>query len=378
MSNTLLASMTTGSFQDGYKEEEEDLRPCCDWDFHLSAVVSNSDSSSDAIGAIDFSSSSPRLLATAGIARKIRIYSAAALLVPTDDDSPPRHVSSSCDLCICAPAKLSSVRFRPDAAGRVVGCGDYDGVVAEYDVERYGAPLLERDEHAGRRVWDIDYSSPAAASHGHLAASASDDRTAQLWDSRTCETVAVVRFSGAVCCVEFDPLGGPWLALGGADRNAYVYDVRKMGRGHVWEMEGHARAVTYVRFAGEGGRVVTSAADGTHRLWEPGTGRQVREYAGHVSGRSFVGMGVWRGGGLIASGSESNEVFVYDLRWGEPIWVRGFDGVSCGGDEKGFVSAVCWSQKKEEGEEMDGVLVAGGSDGVLQIFVCKRKEMDLD
>ena len=145
-------------------------------------------------------------------------------------------------------------------------------------------------------------------------------------------------------------------------------------------MEGHARAVTYVRWA-PARRVVTSAADGTHRLWEwpttaaaaqevSGPAREVRSYSGHVSGRSFVGMGLWRGAGLVASGSESNHVFVYDLRWAKPVWVHPF-AVAPDSDAEGFVSAVAWRQGDADGG--GGALVAGRSDGVLKMFTFQRR-----
>ncbi|XP_072972999.1 WD repeat-containing protein RUP1-like [Typha angustifolia] len=344
--------------------------PRCRWDFHLSTVVSSEASasiaSSDAIGSIDFDPSG-RLFATGGIARRIRVYSVGSLLPEEEEEEPGtifKDHTSACEAYLCVPAKLSSVRWR---SGGVVGCGDYDGVVTEYDLERR-AVVAERDEHAGRRVWSVDYSPD-----GRLGASGSDDGAAHVWDTRSPAAgweVARAGGGAAVCCVEFDPDGGPWLAVGGADRKAHMYDVRSIGRGPVANLEGHSRAVTYVRFAGEG-KAVTSAADGTHRLWEWESGREVREYRGHVNGRSFVGMGVWRGGGLIASGSESNEVYVYDLRWGVPIWVRSFGERR---ERNEFVSAVSWRQGITGEKDEDGVLVAGGSNGVLQVFSCRKIE----
>uniref|UniRef100_A0A0D9VBB1 Uncharacterized protein n=1 Tax=Leersia perrieri TaxID=77586 RepID=A0A0D9VBB1_9ORYZ len=257
----------------GDEEEEEDdkLSPArCEWEFRLAATVPSPAmaGASDSIGSVDFDHSG-RHLATGGIARKIRIYSL----------SDPSSPSS----CICVPAKLSSVRWRPDSspAAAHVGCGDYDGVVTEYDVER-GVPVWERDEHDGRRVWALDYSAA-----GGMVASGSDDRTA------------------------------------------------------------HARRADVAR--------------------------EVRSYSGHVSGRSFVGMGVWRGAGLVASGSESGHVFVYDLRWSKPIWVHPFAAVGAGdGDgDAAFASAVAWRQNGDGDGE--GKLVAGGSDGVLKLFTCHRR-----
>ncbi|RLN08027.1 WD repeat-containing protein RUP2-like [Panicum miliaceum] len=261
-----VAGITTLPLAAAAADDEDDNAelspPRCEWEFRLAATALPG--ASDAIGSVDFDPTG-RLLATGGIARRIRMYDVASLLVDSGSDASAGPGPAA---CICVPAKLSSVRWRPGAPqSAVVGCGDYDGVVTEYDVER-GVAAWERDEHAGRRVWSLDYAPGAA-----MAASGSDDRTAHVWDPRAPSAGwATARAGGAVLCVEFDPSGAPQLAVGSADRRAVVYDVRALGRGAVASMDGHGRAVTYVRWAGAGAarRVVTSAADGTHRLWEWG------------------------------------------------------------------------------------------------------------
>ncbi|THU44293.1 hypothetical protein C4D60_Mb02t05890 [Musa balbisiana] len=52
--------------------------------------------------------------------------------------------STACDFYICTPVKLGSLRWLPASGGRVLGSGDYDGVVTEYDVQRRVA-VFERD-----------------------------------------------------------------------------------------------------------------------------------------------------------------------------------------------------------------------------------------
>ncbi|KAG1361288.1 WD repeat-containing protein RUP2 [Cocos nucifera] len=367
-----ISNTNNDSNQEGEEETPED-RARCEWDFHLASIISPSTTRevSDVIGAIQFDPTG-HLLATGGISRKIRIYALSSLVSPHGYDIPTTNFSdhsTTCKFYICTPAKLSSLRWRPNSGGRIIGSGDYDGVVTEYDVERRLA-IFERDEHDGRRVWSIDYSID-----GELGVSGSDDGTALIWDRR-CNGggggVWAAKAGGAVCGVEFDPGGGPWIGVGSADRHAYVYDIRAAAAaGPVALLGGHGRAVTYVRFAtaGGGGRVVTSGTDGTHRLWSWEEGREERVYRGHVNKRSFVGLSVWREGGLLGSGSESGEVFVYDLRWGEPIWVNRWAGDRDDAD-RSFVSAVSWRQTAGERE---GMLVAGGSDGVLRAFVSKRK-----
>ncbi|PSR93435.1 WD repeat-containing protein [Actinidia chinensis var. chinensis] len=346
--------------ESGEKGEESEEKPRSGWDFSLSSIVPSGSSGtvSDTLGVVEFDPSGS-LLATGGIARKIRVYSLKSLLDQNSDG----------ESCICTPAKLSSLRWNPGSGGRIIGSGDYDGVVMEYDLERR-VPVFERDEHGGRRVWSMDYSH----SDPGIGASGSDDGTVQMWDPR-CEggnCVASVQPNPArssVCCVEFNPFGGALLAVGCADRRAYGYDVRRMVD-PVLVLDGHSKAVSYVRFL-DHRTVVTSGTDGCLKLWHTEDPRAIRTYRGHVNTRRFVGLSAWRGGGLVACGSESNQVFVYDKRWSEPIWVHGIDPGAGHGCDPGFVSSVCWRQAVEDGGGC--TLVAGGSDGVLQVFEGKRK-----
>lgn len=355
--------------------KQHDTTPLrCDWDFSLVSVVSSSPigAASDTLGVVEFDPSDS-LIATAGIARKIRAYRLHNLLPENNTNGTVSlldHARAS-EFCICTPAKLSSLRWKTAAAGRILGSGDYDGVVMEYDLDKK-VPVFERDEHGGRRVWSVDYSVADPV----VGASCSDDGTVQVWDTR-CESgacVATVQPSvvrSPVCCVEFNPYGGALVAVGCADRKAYGYDRRKMSE-PVLVMEGHAKTVTYVKFV-DGETLVTASTDGSLKMWktdEGGGAHVVRTYGGHVNSRSFVGLSVWRNGGLIGCGSEDKRVFVYDKRWGEPIWVKDFDQISSGcGTGYGLVSSVCWRQVGED----ECTLVAGGSDGVLQVFVGERR-----
>lgn len=270
---------------------------------------------------------------------------------------------------MCTPAKLSSLKWKPGSEGRVIGSGDYDGVVMEYDLERR-MPVFERDEHSGRRVWSMDYSHWDPI----IGASGSDDGTMQMWDPRRDggNCVATVQPSvsrSPVCCVEFNPFGGALIAVGCADRKAYAYDVRRMVD-PVLVLDGHQKTVTYARFL-DHHTVVTSGTDGCLMMWDTDDQRLIRTYKGHANRRRFVGLSVWRNGGLFGCGSESNQVFVYDKRWGEPIWVHGFEPVAPSGCEGGFVSSVCWRQQGED----ECTLVAGGSNGVLQVFAGRRRSL---
>ncbi|XVE58866.1 hypothetical protein DITRI_Ditri04bG0203200 [Diplodiscus trichospermus] len=359
----------------GDHQEEEKPQGRCEWDFSLSAVVSSSTNVavSDTLGVIEIDPSNT-IVATGGIARKIRIYTLNSLLPQENVQFQGEqnialldHVNA-CKYYVCTPAKLSSLKWKPGSGGSLLGSGDYDGVVMEYDLERQ-MPTFERDEHGGRRVWSVDYSHRDP----FVGASGSDDGTMQMWDSRCGEgggCVAKVQPTvarSAVCCVEFNPLGDALVAVGCADRKAYAYDVRKM-LDPIHVFAGHEKTVTYVRFL-DAETMVSAGTDGCLKLWNISSSGLIRTYKGHVNSRSFVGLSVWRHGGLLGCGSENNQVFVYDKRWGDPIWVHGFDPMARSGCDRGFVSSVCWRQVHEE----QCTLLAGGSNGVLQVFVGRRK-----
>ncbi|EEF33581.1 WD repeat-containing protein RUP2 [Ricinus communis] len=359
------------------EEEEEEERARCEWGFSLKTVVSSSSSSTsgggavspDALGVIEFDQSE-NIVATGGIARKIRIYSIKSLLPQEQQHENGNDIAlmdhvNACEFFICTPAKLSSLRWKPCSGGRVIGSGDYDGVVMEYDVETR-IPIFERDEHGGRRIWSVDYShwSPV------VGASGSDDGTMQMWDPRhegggCVATVkpSVTSSCRAVCSVEFNPFGGSIIAVGCADRRVYGYDVR-MITNPVFVLDGHKKTVTYVRFM-DNGTLASAGIDGCLKLWNLQDSQLLRTYKGHLNSRNFVGLSVWRNGGLLGCGSENNQVFVYDKRWSEPIWAYGSGPAA----DHGFVNSVCWSQVGED----RCTLVTGGSNGVLQVFEGKRK-----
>lgn len=351
---------------DGIQEE----KPKCEWDFALSSVVSSSavGTASDTLGVIEFDPSGS-VLATGGIARKIRIYNSDKLLSHGNNFVARLDHANACDYYICTPAKLSSLKWKPGSGQRVIGSGDYDGVVMEYDLEKR-MPIFERDEHGGRRIWSIDYSPWDPM----VGASGSDDGTVQLWDTRSNggdHTASIQPSStrSSICCVEFDPFGGSMLAVGCADKKAYGYDVRNL-QDPVMVLEGHSRTVTYVRFL-DRASVATAGTDGCLMLWDTEDRSLIRTFRGHANSKRFVGLSVLKTGGLLCCGSESNEVFVYDRRWAEPVWVHGFDPGrnGSGPPNPGFVSGVCWRQMGEN----NCMLVAGGSDGVLQVFEGKRR-----
>ncbi|KAL2550921.1 GDSL esterase/lipase APG [Forsythia ovata] len=81
------------------------------------------------------------------------------------------------------------------------------------------------------------------------------------------------------------------------------------------------------------------------------------------------------------SNHENNQVFVYDKRWSEPIWVQGFEPVVAAvggggqGCDRGFVSGVSWRQTGDDRCTLvaaGGSVIVGGSIGAGNYAMCGR------
>jgi WD40 repeat protein/serine/threonine protein kinase len=106
-----------------------------------------------------------------------------------------------------------------------------------------------------------------------LFATASSDRSAQLWETRTGRPHGPpLRHPGRVWALAFSP-DGRQLLTGSADQTARFWDVRT---GKLLEPAlVHAGEVRAVAFSPDGKRVLTGSTDKTARLWDKATGRPV-------------------------------------------------------------------------------------------------------
>ncbi|EFJ19649.1 hypothetical protein SELMODRAFT_444188 [Selaginella moellendorffii] len=372
------------------------------WAFRVRATIKPFAShATETIGSVAFDSSN-ELMATGGIARKIRVYDISAILDSEDkqqqdqaadeddedgledEDEEGRFVSSrrrarntfdtdrSSLSVICAPSRLSSLQWRPGKTG-TIACGDYDGVVTEWSVERQ-IPLVERDEHGGRHVWSVDYATDMSG----VCVSASDDGTARVWQGGMERSALTIRApdSKPFCCAEFDPLSSTLLALACADGKVYVHDLRRP-ECPVWTLAHHRRAASYARFL-DRERLVTASVDSTICVWDlaaPPAPRVVESFSQHQNVRNFVGLSVWRKGEMVACGSETNQAYVYQVgsggggdqsfvlrhQFSSSSWSSSTDSSSARRNSS-LASAVCWM------EDCSCTLAAANSEGVLQIL----------
>jgi WD40 repeat protein len=107
-----------------------------------------------------------------------------------------------------------------------------------------------------------------------------------------------------------------------ADGLVLVHD--RAGK-EVASCSGHKGAVLGLGFSPDGARLVTLSLDGTARLWDAGTGKEVRRLAGRPNPGSDVRFGY--AGRFAAAGGDGNTGLVWDLETGRAVLtLKGHEG----------------------------------------------------
>ena len=114
--------------------------------------------------------------------------------------------------------------------------------------------------------------SAAFSADGTRVVTASDDRTARVWDARTGQPVgAPLQHGGIVTSAAFSGDGARVVTASG-DRTARVWDART-GQPLGAPLH-HGDTVTSAAFSADGTRVVTASRDKTARVWDARTGNR--------------------------------------------------------------------------------------------------------
>ncbi|URD74980.1 Protein SUPPRESSOR OF PHYA-105 [Musa troglodytarum] len=273
--------------------------------------------------------------ATAGVNKKIKVFECDMIL--NEDRGihyPVVEMSNRSKLsCICWNGYIKSQ----------IASSDFEGVVQVWDVTR-SQSLAEMREHE-KRVWTVDFS---LADPTRLA-SGGDDGTIKLWSINKAGSVGTIRTKANVCSIQFQPESAHSLAVGSADHKVYCFDLRNL-RMPCCTLAGHTKTVSYVKHL-DSSHVVSASTDNSLKLWNlpastPGVlEAPLQTFAGHTNNKNFVGLSV--SDGYIATGSETNEVFIYHKAFPMPVLSYKFsttDPISGqeNDDTSQFVSCVCW------------------------------------
>jgi WD40 repeat protein len=180
----------------------------------------------------------------------------------------------------------AGLAFSPDGKYLVGGRGDFNFHLGKkYEGNRSHMAVYE--VATGRLIRDVLDHRNAVMSvvfspDGELLASASHDRTARIWNTETWQTIHVLdnpdesdgttATGSGVEDVAFSP-DGTRLAMASHAGNVHIFDTQSAEL--IETLRGHAGMVNCVRFSPDGRTLVSGGTDGTTRLWNAATWRQL-------------------------------------------------------------------------------------------------------
>jgi WD40 repeat protein len=198
--------------------------------------------------------------------------------------------------------------FSPD--GRRIVTASADKTARVWD-SKSGEQLRVLSGHVDR------VSSAAFSPDGQRIVTASYDKTVRVWDAVSGQQLGVLRgHTDRVMSASFSP-DGRRIVTASDDKTARIWDAAEGLQLRV--LKGHTDLVDTAAFSPDGRRIVTASDDKTVRIWSAENGGQLLVLTGHMEGVDTAAFSP--DGRRIVSGSDDTTARIWDAELGEQLLV---------------------------------------------------------
>jgi WD40 repeat protein len=156
-----------------------------------------------------------------------------------------------------------------------------------------GSRIVTASEDKTARIWDAASAREISVLRGHenpvysaafspdglRIVTASEDKTARIWDAASAKEIVVLRgHENQVYSAAFSP-DGLRIVTASEDKTAHIWDAASAKELAV--LRGHNRSVVAAFFSPDGSRIVTASGDKTARIWNVASAKEIAILRGH-------------------------------------------------------------------------------------------------
>ena len=272
---------------------------------------------------------------------------------------------------VSASADTTARIWRVEGATRVLFKAKDTGIIRRVAFSPDGQRVVTASSDKTARIWDAEGGHELLRLQGHTDAvwsaafdpqgkrvvTASSDRTVRIWDAQTGTLVRTLEgHSASVLTAAFDP-SGKRIVSGGSDSAVRIWDVESgkvlvtvphdgwiqrtafapdggrvvatinRGRAYVWNpedvqhfvaLQGHTNSVTDAQFDRAGKRVVTASLDGTVRIWDSTSGKELARLQS-ATGDGLQSVQFDRDEKLVVAAATNGSAIIFDVASGQEI-----------------------------------------------------------